>query len=96
MARVALWGPLLDRLNVVGECYRALVGTQLAGGDFLSDQGLLADGGDRRVARGAAVPSVATQSRFCDGAELDRTDGHHRPGRHPGGDLRVGQAGQHL
>ena len=26
-----------------GGCYRALVGTQLAGGDFLSDQGLLAD-----------------------------------------------------
>lgn len=86
----------MDRLNVVGECYRALVGTQLAGGDFLSDQGLLADAATAVFARGAALPSVATQSRSCDGAELDRTDGHHRPGRHPGGDLRVGQAGQHL
>jgi hypothetical protein len=53
VAGVALWGPLLDRLNPVadadrrgvrpigpggytgGECYRALVETQLAGGDFL-------------------------------------------------------------
>ncbi len=52
VAGVALWGPLLDRLNVVaeadrrglrpigpggytgGECYRALVETLLAGGDF--------------------------------------------------------------
>lgn len=56
---VALWGPLLDRLNLVGEadrrvlrpigpggysggeCYRAVVEVLLAGGDFLSDRGLL-------------------------------------------------------
>jgi hypothetical protein len=44
VAGVALWGPLLDRLNVVaeratgGECYRALTEVLLAGGDFLSDR----------------------------------------------------------
>lgn len=56
VAGVVLWGPLLDRLNVVAEadrrglrsigpggysggaCYRALVETLLAGGDFLSDR----------------------------------------------------------
>lgn len=61
VAGVVLWGPLLDRLNVVAEadrrglrsigpggysggaCYRALVETLLAGGDFLSDRALLAD-----------------------------------------------------
>jgi hypothetical protein len=65
---VALWGPLLDRLNVAaeadrrglrpigpggytgGECYRALIETQPAGGDFLSDRALLADDATRRCA----------------------------------------------
>lgn len=55
LAGAALWGPLLDQVDVVGvadqrelrpiapngytggECYRALVEIQLAGGDFLSD-----------------------------------------------------------
>lgn len=67
VARVALWGPLLDRLGVVdevdrrnlrpigpggysgGECYRAVVDWQLAGGDVLSDRSLLADEATTRL-----------------------------------------------
>lgn len=90
VAGVALWGPLLDRLGVVGEadrrglrpvgpggytggeCYRALVETQLAGGDFLSDRALLADDATAALRGAWALPSVATQSRFLDSADLGR------------------------
>jgi hypothetical protein len=89
-AGVALWGPLLDRLNVVGdadrrglrpigpggytggECYRALVETQLAGGDFLSDRAVLADEATATLRGATALPSVSTLSRFCDEAGLGR------------------------
>ena len=91
VAGVALWGPLLDRLNVVsdadrrglrpigpggytgGECYRALVETQLAGGDFLSDRALLADDATSALRGTTALPSVATLSRFLGAATLGWT-----------------------
>lgn len=90
VAGVALWGPLLDRLNVVaeadrrglrpigpggytgGECYRALVETQLAGGDFLSDRVLLADPATAALRGPNALPSTSTLWRFCAGADLGR------------------------
>ena len=90
VAGVVLWGPLLDRLNVVaeadrrglrpigpggysgGECYRALVETLLAGGDFLSDRALLADPATAALRGGHALPSVATLWRFLAGADLGR------------------------
>jgi hypothetical protein len=90
VAGVALWGPLLDRLNVVaeadrrglrpigpggytgGECYRALVETLLAGGDFLSDRALLADPATAALRGGNALPSVSTLWRFLAGADLGR------------------------
>jgi hypothetical protein len=56
-----------------GECYRALVETQLAGGDFLSDRALLADESTAVLRGGQALPSVATLSRFLDVADLGRT-----------------------
>ena len=89
-AGVALWGPLLDRLNPVddadrrglrpigpggytgGECYRALVETQLAGGDFLSDRAILADEATATLRGTCALPSVSTLSRFCAEADLGR------------------------
>jgi hypothetical protein len=91
VAGVALWGPLLDRLNVAGEadrrrlrpigpggytggeCYRALVETQLAGGDFLSDRALLADDATAALRGTAALPSTATLSRFLGAATLGWT-----------------------
>jgi hypothetical protein len=91
VAGVALWGPLLDRLNVAGEadrrrlrpigpggytggeCYRALVETQLAGGDFLSDRALLADDATVALRGTAALPSTATLSRFLGAATLGWT-----------------------
>jgi Transposase DDE domain group 1 len=90
VAGVALWGPLLDRLNVVaeadrrglrpigrggytgGECYRALVETLLAGGDFLSDRALLADPATAALRGVNALPSVSTLWRFLAGAGLGR------------------------
>lgn len=91
VAGVALWGPLLDRLNIVGdadrrglrpigpggytggECYRALVETQLAGGDFLSDRTMLVDDATAALRGTAALPSVATLSRFLGSATLGWT-----------------------
>lgn len=55
-----------------GECYRALVETQLAGGDFLSDRALLADEPTAALRGATALPSVATLSRFCAEADLGR------------------------
>lgn len=90
VAGVALWGPVLDRLNVVaeadrrglrpigpggytgGECYRALVETLLAGGDFLSDRALLADPATAALRGSNALPSVSTSWRFLAGADLGR------------------------
>lgn len=90
VAGVVLWGPVLDRLNVVaeadrrglrpigpggytgGECYRALVETLLAGGDFLSDRALLADPATAALRGPNALPSVATSWRFLAGADLGR------------------------
>jgi hypothetical protein len=90
VAGVALWGPVLDRLNVVaeadrrglrpigpggytgGQCYRALVETLLAGGDFLSDRALLADPATAALRGSNALPSVSTSWRFLAGADLGR------------------------
>ena len=90
VAGVALWGPLLDRLNVVaeadrrglrpigpggysgGQCYRALVETLLAGGDFLSDRVLLADPATAALRGRNALPSTSTLWRFLAGADLGR------------------------
>jgi hypothetical protein len=88
-AGVALWGPLLDRLGVVGEadcralrpigpggfsggeCYRALIEVQLAGGDFISDRAVLADHATATL-RGRPLPSTSTLWRFLAGADLGR------------------------
>lgn len=90
VAGVALWGPLLDRLNLVaeadrrglrpigpggytgGQCYRALVETLLAGGDFLSDRVLLADPATVALRGANPLPSVSTLWRFLAGADLGR------------------------
>lgn len=90
VAGAVLWGPLLDRLNVVGvaderglrpispggfsggQCYRAIVETQLAGGDFVSDRSLLADEATARLRDGQALPSTSTLCRFLGGADLGR------------------------
>lgn len=90
VAGVALWGPVLDRLNLVaeadrrglrpigpggytgGQCYRALVETLLAGGDFLSDRALLADPATAALRGGNPLPSVSTSWRFLAGADLGR------------------------
>lgn len=90
VAGVALWGPVLDRLNLVGEadrrdlrpigpggytggqCYRALVETLLAGGDFLSDRVLLADPATAALRGSNPLPSVSTSWRFLAGADLGR------------------------
>lgn len=90
VAGVALWGPLLDRLSLVGEadraslrpigpggytggeCYRALVETLLAGGEFLSDRALLADPATAALRAGIPLPSVSTLWRFLAGAGLGR------------------------
>lgn len=85
VAGAALWGPLLDRLNLVevadrrglrrigprgysgGECYRALVEIQLAGGDYLSDRSRL-EGATQRLRGAHRLPSHPTLFRFCDEA----------------------------
>jgi len=90
VAGAVLWGPLLDRLNVVGaaderglrpigpggysggECYRAVVEVQLAGGDFVSDRSLLADEATARLRGARVLPSVSTLCRFLGGADLGR------------------------
>ncbi len=90
VAGVVLWGPLLDRLNVVavaderglrpigpggytgGECYRAVVELQLAGGDFVSDRSLLAGEATTRLRGPHRLPSVSTLCRFLGGADLGR------------------------
>lgn len=55
-----------------GECYRAVVETQLAGGEFLSDRCLLADEATERLRGGHALASHTTLWRFCAGADLGR------------------------
>lgn len=55
-----------------GECYRAVVETQLAGGDFLSDRSLLAGEATSRLRGSHALPSHTTLWRFCAGADLGR------------------------
>lgn len=90
VAGVALWGALLDRLNLVeaadqvvlrevgpggytgGQCYRALVETLLAGGDFLTDVDLLRDGATQRLRGPHVLPSHDTLWRLCDDADLGR------------------------
>lgn len=90
VAGAVLWGPLLDRLNVVaaaderglrpigpggytgGECYRAIVELQLAGGDVVSDRSLIADEATARLRGLQALPSISTLCRFLGGADLGR------------------------
>jgi hypothetical protein len=55
-----------------GECYRAVVETQLAGGDFLADRSLLADEATSRLRGSHRLPSHTTLWRFCAGADLGR------------------------
>jgi hypothetical protein len=55
-----------------GECYRALVETLLAGGDFLSDVDVLRDGATGRLRGLHVLPSHDTLWRFCDRADLGR------------------------
>lgn len=55
-----------------GECYRAVVETQLAGGDFLSDRSLLADEATGVLRGSHVLPSVPTLHRFLGGADLGR------------------------
>ncbi len=55
-----------------GDCYRAVVETQLAGGDFLSDRSLLADEATSRLRGPHHLPSHSTLWRFCAGADLGR------------------------
>lgn len=89
VAGAALWGPLLDRLNLVGvadarrlreigpggysggECYRTVVETLLAGGEFLSDRSLL-EGATGALRGEHAFPSHTTLYRFLAGADLGR------------------------
>ncbi len=55
-----------------GECYRAVVEAQLAGGDFLVDRSLLADEATQRLRGAHSLPSHTTLWRFCAGADLGR------------------------
>jgi hypothetical protein len=55
-----------------GECYRAVVETQLAGGEFLADRSLLADEATTRLRGPHRLPSHTTLWRFCAGADLGR------------------------
>lgn len=55
-----------------GECYRAVVELQLAGGDFLSDRSLLADDATQRLRGEHSLASHTTLWRFCNGADLGR------------------------
>lgn len=75
VAGAALWGPLLDRLNLVGVAdarrLRAIGPGGYTGGEFLSDRSLLE--GATEALRGAhAFPSHTTLFRFCAGADLGR------------------------
>lgn len=54
-----------------GECYRALAELQLAGGDFLSDVGLL-QGATQRLRGEHRLPSHTTLWRFCDETDFGR------------------------
>lgn len=54
-----------------GECYRALVEIQLAGGDFLSDRSLLA-GPTQELRGGHRLASHSTLFRFLAGADFGR------------------------
>lgn len=87
-AGVALWGPWLDRVDVVGVadelslrkvgpggysggvCYRSLVETLLAGGDFLADVARLRDRATQRLRGGRVLPSHDTLWRFCNQADI--------------------------
>lgn len=55
-----------------GECYRAVVETQLAGGDFISDVSLLKGEATRALRGDHALPSNITLWRFLSGADLGR------------------------
>jgi hypothetical protein len=55
-----------------GVCYRALVETLLAGGDFLADRALLAGEATQALRGEHALPSHTTLWRFCAGADLGR------------------------
>jgi len=55
-----------------GECCRATVGTQLAGGDFFSDRWLLADEDSEVLRGGHALLFHSTFDRFVSGADLGR------------------------
>jgi hypothetical protein len=55
-----------------GECYRSLVETLLAGGDFLSDVDLLRDEATAKLRGPHVLPSHDTLWRFCDQADLGR------------------------
>jgi hypothetical protein len=55
-----------------GQCYRAIVETQLAGGDFVSDRSLIADEATARIRGRHALPSTSTLCRFLGGADLGR------------------------
>ncbi|MGH9074720.1 MAG: hypothetical protein ACRDZQ_11475 [Acidimicrobiales bacterium] len=55
-----------------GESYRAVVETQLAGGDFISDTSLLKDEATKRLRGGHRLPSHTTQWRFLAGADIGR------------------------
>lgn len=54
-----------------GECYRAIIETQLAGGEFLSDVVLLG-GATQRLRGEHRLPSHTTLFRFCDDADFGR------------------------
>ena len=55
-----------------GECYRAVVETQLAGGDVISDRSLLAGEATMRLRGEHVLPSGTTLFRFLAGADLGR------------------------
>ena len=55
-----------------GECYRAVVETQLAGGDVISDRSLLAGEATTRLRGEHVLPSGTTLFRFLAGADLGR------------------------
>ena len=55
-----------------GECYRAVVETQLAGGDFISDSSLLAGEATEKLRGNHVLPSGTTLWRFCAGSDLGR------------------------
>ena len=55
-----------------GECYRAVVETQLAGGDFISDRSLLSGEATKALRGQHSLPSGTTLWRFLAGADLGR------------------------